>query len=96
MDNSQDCIPVRFYVIVILWHINFYIFVRPTGWHGESGAMRRGGHLTVHFVHRIGRRGTTHHVYSCNGAYRKWNDLITYILIIVYSIEKGILNMYYE
>lgn len=37
--------------------------VRPTGWHGESGAVRSGGHITVRFEMRSGVRVTTRHIY---------------------------------
>jgi hypothetical protein len=49
----------------------FSPFVRPTGWHGESGSAISGGHLTVRFLRRDGGFGSTQHVYSCDEAYRE-------------------------
>lgn len=42
---------------------------RPTGWHGEGGAVNRGGHLTVDFYTADNFFMVTHHVYSTNAAY---------------------------
>ena len=42
----------------------------PTGWHGESGAAKHGGHVTVHFEEADGRY-KTHHVYRTDEAYKR-------------------------
>ncbi|KAH9030228.1 hypothetical protein EDB83DRAFT_2525991 [Lactarius deliciosus] len=42
--------------------------VKNTGWHGENGAVRYGGHLTVEFSKRNGKF-TTEHVYRTDAAY---------------------------
>ena len=44
---------------------------RPIGWHGESGAARSGGHLTVDFRCSDNKHVVTHHVYRANRAYSK-------------------------
>ena len=48
---------------------------RPTGWHGESGAARTGGHIVVDF-YRLNNQSdlehvTTHHVYRTDDAYSR-------------------------
>ncbi|KAF8814893.1 hypothetical protein BYT27DRAFT_7249661 [Phlegmacium glaucopus] len=43
--------------------------VRPTGWHGESGAARSGGHVVVDFQLSDGSHVTTHHIYPSDDAY---------------------------
>jgi hypothetical protein len=43
---------------------------RPTGWHGESGNAKSGGHITVDFRSRSSHI-TTHHVYKKDDAYSK-------------------------
>ncbi|KAI9432011.1 hypothetical protein H4582DRAFT_1135203 [Lactarius indigo] len=42
---------------------------RPIGWHGESGAARWGGHLTVDFFDAEGGFVSTDHVYLTDAAY---------------------------
>jgi hypothetical protein len=38
------------------------IFCRPTGWHGESGAAKAGGHITVDFYRRDNNHVTMTHI----------------------------------
>jgi hypothetical protein len=45
-------------------------FCRPTGFHGESGTAKAGGHITVDFYRRDNKFITTHHVYPTDKAYR--------------------------
>ena len=48
-----------------------------TGWHGESGAAKHGGHITVCFLKanghivRASRRFELHHVYPTDEAYKR-------------------------
>jgi hypothetical protein len=44
-------------------------FCRPTGWHGESGAAKAGGHIVVDFYRSNMKHVTTHHVYPTDDAY---------------------------
>jgi hypothetical protein len=41
---------------------------RPTGFHGESGRARTGGHITVDFWTRK-THYATHHIYATDAAY---------------------------
>jgi hypothetical protein len=40
------------------------------GWHGESGNMSFGSHLTVNFLTKNRVHITTHHIYRTDAAYR--------------------------
>ena len=44
----------------------------PTGWHGESGAAKHGGHVTVKFIKANGYY-KKHHVYPTDEAYKRKN-----------------------
>ena len=46
-----------------------YSLRRWRTWHGESGRLEEGGHLTVEF-RKDAEHITTHHVYSHNDAYQ--------------------------
>jgi hypothetical protein len=42
----------------------------PTGWHGESGSLPIGGHITVRFYRSHRRFFKTAHIYSSDDAYK--------------------------
>ncbi|KAH9163104.1 hypothetical protein EDB89DRAFT_1912934 [Lactarius sanguifluus] len=50
------------------WNVKFVV-IRPTGWHGESGAANWGGHIMVDFRTRAHVHVSTHHVYRTEAAY---------------------------
>jgi hypothetical protein len=47
---------------------NHMLSHRPTGWHGESGRARSGGHITVEFRTSRNEHITTHHIYRKGSA----------------------------
>jgi hypothetical protein len=53
--------------LIVYLTINSY---RPTGFHGESGRARSGGHVTVQFRTR-NRHYATHHVYPSDEGYER-------------------------
>jgi len=81
------------YVLLSSFSLYLYIYkyARPTGWHGEGGAERIGGHLTVRFWKRGGGRSglvfyATHHVYSKNSAYGELESFICFYLTNFFSV----------
>jgi hypothetical protein len=53
---------VRYSMILAFVVVTLTIFCRPMGWHGESGAAKAGGHITVDFYQQDNNHAATHHV----------------------------------
>jgi hypothetical protein len=67
------------------------ITCRPTGWHGESGDAKTGGHIMVDFCTRDGVHITTHHVYRVEESYEGTCIKIRPIFMLIYlSIVKDL------
>jgi hypothetical protein len=69
---------------------------RPTGWHGESGAARTGGHIVVDFYRSNNLNDhehiTTHHVYRTDDAYsrRRMSTYMGFYICSLYADAKPI------
>jgi hypothetical protein len=64
---------------------------RPTGWHGESGAAKAGGHVIVDFYLSNNKHLTTHHVYRRENAYRSESSLL-HVIAIRLSIFSSVMQ----
>ena len=61
---------------------------RPTGWHGESGLVSSGGHITVDFYKERWVYYTTHHVYRTDDAYRKRSAALVYPCSLIHFLAR--------
>lgn len=64
---------------------------RPTGWHGESGAAKAGGHVVVDFCLSNNKHVTMHHVYPKDNAYRSESSFL-YVIVIHLLIFSSIME----
>jgi hypothetical protein len=69
--NCEVCI---YYLESALSLTNHILSRRPTGWHGESGRLQFGGHVTVDIYSSDSTLMMTKHIYRSDYAYRKWRD----------------------
>ncbi|KAH9022544.1 hypothetical protein EDB85DRAFT_1895180 [Lactarius pseudohatsudake] len=67
-----------------------FAFMRPTGWHGESGVAESGGHITVDFCTRARVHVATHHVYCTEAAYGARPQVLRGTINITFEKRVGV------